>query len=444
MIAAIRKHLPQFAAISALVALALVTSYVIFQEQRLRIPVLEEKPFELKAEIETAQAVEPGQGQTIRVAGVRIGDVSDVELVDGVAEVSFAIDRDYLPIYRDATILMRPQTGLKDMFFELDPGSRDAGAYEDGATIPLANTLPDVNLEEVLAVLDADSRAYLKLLAIGLGGGLEGRGPKLGRSLRRLGPIAEDLERVNGALAARDSELARLVRNANVLSGAVARREDDLGRLVLASDSALGSLAEEAPDLRAATRALPGTLATARRSLSAAEPLARQLGPTLGALRPFARRLDEVAGAAERLAGRATPALREQIRPLVRAARPAVPDLRRGARRLGAAAPKLDAVARRVNRLGNMAAYNPRGSEPPGAEGRDEGYLYWLGWFAHNSNSVFTGQDAHGVYRRLYLTGSCQNLLGVIESAAPAGSAIVGGIISGLGPLFAPGGVCES
>jgi phospholipid/cholesterol/gamma-HCH transport system substrate-binding protein len=444
VITAIRKYLPQFAAIAALVALAAATSYVIFQEQRLRIPVLEEKPFELKAEIETAQAVEPGQGQTIRVAGVRIGDVADVELSGGVAEVSFAIDREYLPIYRDATILMRPQTGLKDMFFELDPGSRAAGAYEDGETIPVSNTLPDVNLEEVLAALDTDSRAYLRLLAVGLGSGLEGRGAALGGSLGRLGPIARDLEQVNGALAARDEELARLVHNANLLSGAVAGREEDLEDLVVASDSALGALAAEAPDLRAATGALPGTLATARRSLRAAEPLAAQLGPTLGALRPFARRLDEVAGAAERLAGRATPVLRDEIRPLVRAARPVVPDLRKGARRLADAAPKLEAVGHQVNRLGNMAAYNPRGSEPPGTEGRDEGYLYWLGWFAHNGTSVFTGQDAHGVYRRLYLTGSCQNLLGVLQAAGPAGSAIVGGIISGLGPLFAPGGACEA
>ena len=64
--------------------------YYIFQQQRLRIPILEEKPFELKAEFETAQAVVPGQGQTIRVAGVRVGDVSDVEVEDGVGVVTFA------------------------------------------------------------------------------------------------------------------------------------------------------------------------------------------------------------------------------------------------------------------------------------------------------------------------------------------------------------------
>src|ERR687897_2943856 len=102
MATAIRKHLRDFIAVAALLLVALATTWVILQEQRLRIPILEEKPFELKAEFETAQAVVPGQGQTIRVAGVRNGDVQDVEVENGVGVVTFAIDREFLPIYRDA------------------------------------------------------------------------------------------------------------------------------------------------------------------------------------------------------------------------------------------------------------------------------------------------------------------------------------------------------
>src|SRR5204862_7848446 len=118
------------------------------------------RPFELKADFQTAQAVVPGQGQTIRVAGVQVGDVNDVELVDGKAEVTFGIDRDYLPVYKDATILMRPTTGLKDMFFSLDPGTRAAGEIQEGGTVPLANTAPDVNLDEILGALDNDTQSY--------------------------------------------------------------------------------------------------------------------------------------------------------------------------------------------------------------------------------------------------------------------------------------------
>src|SRR5436190_4818505 len=116
MTTAIRKHLRDFIAVAVLVVVALVASYIIVQKQRLRIPILESKPFELKADFQTAQAVVPGQGQTIRVAGVPIGEVENVQLEHGTGVVTFGIDRQYLPIYRNETVLMSSVTGLKAMF----------------------------------------------------------------------------------------------------------------------------------------------------------------------------------------------------------------------------------------------------------------------------------------------------------------------------------------
>ena len=103
---------------------------------------------------------------------------------------------------------MRPTTGLKDMFFELDPGTAKAGEYEEGDTIPLANTAPDVNLDEILAALDADTQAYLKLLLVGAGKGLDGRDKDLGKLLGGLGPINHDLAQAQQEVAKRDENLA--------------------------------------------------------------------------------------------------------------------------------------------------------------------------------------------------------------------------------------------
>ena len=65
-------------------------------------------------------------------------------------------------------------------------------------------------------------------------------------------------------------------------------------------------------------------------------------------------------------------------------------------------------VGGKLNKLFNMAAYNPNGAEGPGTAGRDEGYLYWLGWLAHVGNSTFSSQDAHGVYRHVFLLLTCE------------------------------------
>src|SRR5256885_5740980 len=172
MRAQIRKHLRDFIAVTGLVAVALLTTYLILQQQHLRIPILQAKPFELKAEFSTAQAVTPGQGQQVTVAGVKIGDIANVELKDGKALVTMDIERQFLPIYRNATALIRPRTGLQDVFVELDPGTKGAGQFKSGDTIPLANTVPEVNLDEILQALDGDTQAYLRTLIVGAGQGL--------------------------------------------------------------------------------------------------------------------------------------------------------------------------------------------------------------------------------------------------------------------------------
>lgn len=447
MITAIRKNLRNFIAIVALVVLASGISYYILQEQRLRIPILEEKPFQFSAEMENAQGVVAGQGQTLRVAGVRVGDVSKVELVDGRALVTFDVDREFLPIYEDATILMRPLTGLRDMFFLLDPGTRAAegGEIEEGQTLPLANTAPDVPLDQVLEALDNDNRAYLRAILVGAGQGLEGRGRDLGKILGSLGPINRDLEKLNTAVAERDENVSRLVHNLSVLTGSIGKQDEDLMRLVTASNDTLAAIASEDPDVQTATRLLPGALAETRDALSATGEFGDQLGPAFNSLRPFARNLPELNESTRRLAETVTPVIEDEIRPFVRSAREPIPDLNTAARRFSDAAPKITTALAKLNRLGNMATYNPRGQEPVGTAGRDEGYLFWLAWLGHNSSSVFTGQDANGLYRRIFFTTSCQNILQLVSDGGnntPL-QEIVSGLVTGLGPLTQPGGVCD-
>ncbi len=434
MSVAIRKHARDFAAIAFLLVAGILVSYIIVQQQRLRIPILEQRPFELKADFQTAQAVVPGQGQTIRVAGVQVGDVEDVKLVDGKAEVTFGIDRDYLPIYKDATILMRPTTGLKDMFFSLDPGTRSAGEISEGGTIPLENTAPDVNLDEILSNLDGDTQSYLRILLVGAGKGLQGRGKDLGKVLGTLGPINHDFKRLNKEVAQRKENLRRLVTNFNQLTGAVGQADDDLKQLVTSSATSLGAIAEQDPSVRRAVRLLPGTLAQSKVALQHVASFAAELGPTVNSLQPFARNLDEVNSSTLNLANQVTGPVKNEIRPFVKAARKPIPDLTTAAKRLGKATPPLTTVTSEINRLGNMAAYNPNGAEPAGTPGRDEGYLFWAAWLGHNGNSVFSTGDANGFERRIYLTMGCD------EALALLGSSPLAPLVTGLGTLFDPGG----
>jgi phospholipid/cholesterol/gamma-HCH transport system substrate-binding protein len=428
---ALREHSRDVLAVAGLVVLGLVSTWIIVQNQRLRVPFIEETPFQLKAELETAQAVAPGQGQTVRVAGVRVGDVGDVEYEDGTAVVTMDIDREFLPVYQDATVLLRPTTGLKDMFLELDPGTPAAGEFDDGGEIPVANTAPDVNLDEILEALDSDTQAYLRLLLTGAGDGLENNGENLGEVLGSLGPINKGLARLNGEVAKRKENLARLVHNMNIFFGRLGQEDAEIAAVIDSSNSALSAIAGEDLDVRRATGLLGPTLRDTRIALAETNDLATILKPALADLRPFARRLKPINESLGQLARTTRSDIKHRIRPFVRAAREPVRDLRPASKSLADATPRLVTVARKLNKLGNMAAYNPNGAEPPGAPSRDEGYLYWIGWLGHVGNSTFQAQDAHGLYRRIYFTASCQTVLTTLN-ATP-----LSGLISNVGPLLA-------
>ena len=85
----------------------------------------------------------PGQGQTVRVSGVRVGDIAKVDLEDGRAVVDDGHRPEYKGlVHTDASALLRPKTGLKDMFIELDPGTGGAPRAKAGWTVPIRNTRP--------------------------------------------------------------------------------------------------------------------------------------------------------------------------------------------------------------------------------------------------------------------------------------------------------------
>ena len=69
--------------------------------------------------------------------------------------------------------------------------------------LPVSQTLPNVQPDEILRTLDGDTRYYLKLLLSGGAAGLGGHGEELSAGLRRLDPTARDIAKINGLLSER-------------------------------------------------------------------------------------------------------------------------------------------------------------------------------------------------------------------------------------------------
>jgi hypothetical protein len=167
--------------------------------------------------------------------------------------------------------------------------------------------------------------------------------------------------------------------------------------------------------------------------------------PAFRALRPAVRRIDSANRELRPLAKTGEPILRKSVRPLVRRARPYIRNLQPAARNLGTASPDLRESFFQLNRFFNLAAYNPKGNE--GLSGdlqqdlqRDEGLLFWLGWVAHNTTSMFQTSDASGPYRRFIILATCTTYQQVLLDNGAAAPLIEDAL--GVKDLLADTGLC--
>jgi phospholipid/cholesterol/gamma-HCH transport system substrate-binding protein len=393
---ALRVHRLDFAAIATLVVLAAVTVVYILEHQ----PAFTfgSSYYTVSAPFSEASAVTPGQGQAVTIAGVQVGLVGGVQLQNGQAVVTMNLYKRYAPIYRNATVLLRPRTPLKDMYLALDPGTPGAGKVPNGGSLSVANTAPDIDVDQILGSLDADTRNYLLLLLSGGSEAFAGRGAAGGRPspaavaqlrgiFKRFAPLDQHTETFASLLAQRSANLRRAIHNLDLVTSALGGVNGQLASLIRASNTDFGAIASQDASLESGLSALPGTLRQTDETLGKVKGFASASGTALGRLVPFAHQLGPALAAVRPLARDTTGAIQNQLRPFSVAVQPLARTLAPAAEHLSRAAPDLSRSIGVLNTLFNTLAYKAPGSDS---------YLFWGAWLAHNADTLTTLQDANG------------------------------------------------
>ncbi len=394
--------------ILVLAAAGLVAAgYVLIQE---RAPVPFTNTYDVNVELTAADGVEPGLGQPVNVAGVKVGQIVGDSLTPaGLARVTLQINRSQVPhVYADATATLAPITPLSDMEMNLDPGRPPAQPLVGDATIPVGETSSPVPLSDLLGSLDADTRDYLTSMLASFAQGTQGRGPALRRALLALGPTTAQLHEITGALARRRVELASLVHNLAIVTRA-ASQDGQLASLVQAGDTTLHALVTQDAALRQSIAEMPATLRVAQSTLADTATFADQLGPTLSALTPSVARLPRTLSTVGHFSRVGTTSISQQIRPFVSEAQPLLSSLAPATARLRSLAPYMTGAFQVLNYFFNELAYVPGGN--------DQGFLFWGSWFFHNGASVFATADAHGTIGTATAYSTCSQLTGPLGSA---------------------------
>jgi virulence factor Mce-like protein len=225
----------------------------------------------------------------VRISGVTVGHVTDVEPRLTNTRATIEIDHRYAPIAATSKAILRAKTLLGETYIEITPGRRTDPRLEEDAVLPASQVLPTTELDEILRALDPPTRKDLQKLLGGLAHGLKGRGADINGAAGNLAPFAEDSSQILRVLDSQHHAVERLVRDTGQVLDAMSRRQGRLSTLVSAGNQLLDTTARRNAALTRAVQILPTTLRELRPTMDAVAATATDAAPVVRALRPGGR-----------------------------------------------------------------------------------------------------------------------------------------------------------
>jgi phospholipid/cholesterol/gamma-HCH transport system substrate-binding protein len=269
---------PFKAGVIALVAIVLFT-YFGFSKQN---PF--SHPFEVHAIFDQANRV--ARRSPVRIAGVNVGKVTDIEsLGSGTAKVTIEIEDEGLPIHRDAELKVRSRIFLEGNYFvDLKPGTPGKPVVESGDTIPANQTAAPVQFSQLLTALQSDTRADLQRFLKEYSSALKGSGARgFNQAIKHWEAAYKNTSQVNDAtLGTAQHDLTRVLTGQAKVFGALSSNEQALKDLVTGLNRTMAAFAIQEDNLRASVPELRDVFTVGRPALAS-------LNSALPSIRAFAR-----------------------------------------------------------------------------------------------------------------------------------------------------------
>jgi phospholipid/cholesterol/gamma-HCH transport system substrate-binding protein len=169
------------------------------------------------------------KGDDIRVAGVKVGSVKNVAIVDRTrAQVTFTV-REATEVTRSSTATIRYRNLVGQRYISVSQGVGDTSRLPDDATIPLSRTQPALDLTVLFngfkPLFAALSPADVNKLSYELIHVFQGEGGNLEGLLRSTGSVTQ-------TLAERDQLIGDVITNLNVVLETIGNRDHQLSDLI--------------------------------------------------------------------------------------------------------------------------------------------------------------------------------------------------------------------
>jgi phospholipid/cholesterol/gamma-HCH transport system substrate-binding protein len=222
------------------------------------------------------------EGDDVRIAGVRVGEVRDIKIVHHtLAEVSFTVRQEVrLPAGTLAAIRYRNLVGQRYLAVGQGPGRVGVTLPADGV-IPVSRTTPALDLTVLFGgfqpLFQALDPAQVNQLSYEIIQVLQGEGGTVEQLLAHTASLTS-------TLAAKDAVIGRLVENLNIVVGTLAQRDTQLSAAIGELRRLVSGLAADRTAIGESLAGIDGLAAATADLLVKARPAIRSDVDQLGRL----------------------------------------------------------------------------------------------------------------------------------------------------------------
>jgi phospholipid/cholesterol/gamma-HCH transport system substrate-binding protein len=201
-------------------------------------------------------------GQFVRIAGVEVGKVKKITVQrNDTALVEFSAD-DSVVLTEGSRAVIRYDDLIGGRYLALEEGAGGIRKLAPGATIPMSNTSPALNLDALIGGFRPLFRALDPNQVNALSGQLiqafQGQGATIGSFFQQtaaltntladrdqlIGQVITNLNTVLGSLGDQNTQFATAVDSLSQLVGTLAGRKQDISNSVAYTNAAAGSIAD--------------------------------------------------------------------------------------------------------------------------------------------------------------------------------------------------------
>ncbi|MGH2847791.1 MAG: MlaD family protein [Thermoleophilaceae bacterium] len=387
----------------------------------------------------TAEFLNAGQlvnGNEVRVGGTSVGTVEQIDVSpDGRAEVTFTVDGDHAPLRRGTEVIVKQTSlsGIANRYIDLHLGPDGAEEIDDGGRIEADQTETAVELDQIFALFDEQTRQGLQDFIEGQAVTLRDRGRELREGIHYLNPALSTGSRLFEELTEDEELLEQFLVDSATLVNTLAGRREDLTGVVSNLNATFGALGSQQDALAESIERLPPFMRRANTTFVNLRAALDDVDPLVDASKPAVRRLEPFLDQARLFARDGEPTFRDLSRTISRRGRTndlielirSFPPLARvaldrrqvnGAARRGAFPETVDALRAAAPTIGFGRPYTPD----------------FVGWF--DDFSTTGAYDALGDFSRAWInfseilhgpgpkTGQFRRCPGASEEAAPDGT----------------------